>query len=210
MTVHPQITPHFPACILVDPLTLPNSTCITRLHLTSPHPILSPAGDETAADDLATAQESFAAAGGYDAEKRITNVLTGLGFRMDQFHRACTEFSGGWQMRIALARLLLGPAGQGAVDGTGGLLLLDEPTNHLDAAACKWLGQFLRSATGPQTSVVLVSHDEALIEDACNHIVEVRGKKLHHYVGGYKKFLELRALREAQARAGEAIPRSIP
>ncbi|GLC40935.1 hypothetical protein PLESTB_000965000 [Pleodorina starrii] len=157
-------------------------------------------GDTSAATRLATAQEAWEAAGGPESERTITHVLTGLGFRPDQFHRRCSEFSGGWQMRIALARLLLGPAGQGG-GGSGALLLLDEPTNHLDSAACKWLGNFLRNGVPPSTSVVLVSHDEALLESACNRIVEVRGRQLHHYVGGFKKFLEQRAAREAQARA---------
>lgn len=111
------------------------------------------------------------AAGGPDVDKRITNVLTGLGFRQDQFHAPASTFSGGWQMRIALARMLLGPAGQAAAQGlAGGLLLLDEPTNHLDAAAIKWLGGFLRSSGG---TLVVVSHDEGLLQDVCTHIVEV-------------------------------------
>ncbi|GIL85713.1 hypothetical protein Vretimale_13175 [Volvox reticuliferus] len=158
------------------------------------------AGDTAAAGRLAAAQEAWEQAGGPESDRTITHVLTGLGFRPDQFHRRCSEFSGGWQMRIALARLLLGPAGQGG-SGSGALLLLDEPTNHLDSAACKWLGNFLRTGVPPTTSVVLVSHDEALLESACDRIVEVRGQQLHHYVGGFRKFLEQRAAREAQARA---------
>ncbi|KAG2502022.1 hypothetical protein HYH03_000516 [Edaphochlamys debaryana] len=158
------------------------------------------AGDAAAAERLASAHEAWEAAGGPESERTITNVLTGLGFRQDQFHKRCSEFSGGWQMRIALARLLLGPAGQGGT-GNGALLLLDEPTNHLDSAACKWLGNYLRNGVPPTTSVVLVSHDEALLESACDRIVEVRGKTLNHYVGGFKKFLDQRAAREAQARA---------
>ncbi|GLI70270.1 hypothetical protein VaNZ11_015202 [Volvox africanus] len=158
------------------------------------------AGDTAAAGRLAAAQDAWEQAGGPESERTVTNVLTGLGFRPDQFYRRCSEFSGGWQMRIALARLLLGPAGQGG-GGSGALLLLDEPTNHLDSAACKWLGNFLRNGVPPSTSVVLVSHDEALLESACDRIVEVRGQQLHHYVGGFRKFLEQRAAREVQARA---------
>ncbi|EFJ53175.1 hypothetical protein VOLCADRAFT_102793 [Volvox carteri f. nagariensis] len=158
------------------------------------------AGDTSAAARLAAAQDAWEQAGGPESERTITAVLTGLGFRREQFHKRCSEFSGGWQMRIALARLLLGPAGQGG-SGAGALLLLDEPTNHLDSAACKWLGNFLRTGVPPTTSVVLVSHDEALLESACDRIVEVRGRQLHGYVGGFRKFLEQRAAREAQARA---------
>ncbi|KAG2439392.1 hypothetical protein HXX76_004749 [Chlamydomonas incerta] len=157
-------------------------------------------GDAAAAERLAVAQEAWEMAGGPESERTITNVLTGLGFKPEQFHKRCSEFSGGWQMRIALARLLLGPAGQGG-NGTGALLLLDEPTNHLDSAACKWLGDFLRKGVPPSTSVVLVSHDEALLDAACNRIVEVRGRTLNHYAGNFKQFLAQREAREAAARA---------
>ena len=111
----------------------------------------------------------------YDADKRIANVLTGLGFKQSDWTKLCSEFSGGWQvkeggfgahaviapwaagimqpqaqMRIALARLLLGPAGQSAASaaGSAGVLFLDEPTNHLDRAACRWLGTFLQTSSG--------------------------------------------------------------
>ncbi len=88
-----------------------------------------------------------------------------------QFHVPASQFSGGWQMRIALARLLLGEAGQAAASGLkGGLMLLDEPTNHLDSAAIRWLGGFLRQSGG---TLVVVSHDEALLDDVCDHIAEV-------------------------------------
>lgn len=147
------------------------------------------AGDPTAAQSLADAHEAFEAAGGYDADRRIGVVLDGLGFSREQWEWGCERFSGGWQMRIALAKLLLSPAGQAAYgsstggDAGGGLLLLDEPTNHLDTGAVKWLAGFLASSGG---SLVLVSHDEALLEGACDRIVEVRGRRLHHYVGSYK------------------------
>ena len=174
------------------------------------------AGDPAAGDMLIDAQEAFEAAGGYDADRRIGTVLDGLGFRRDQWDWSCADFSGGWQMRIALARLLLSPAGQAATAGTptrggrsnssssgssGGLLVLDEPTNHLDAAAIKWLAQFLANSGG---SLVLVSHDEVLLEGACDRMVEIRGRQLHHYVGSYSKFLELREERASLAAATAA------
>lgn len=163
-------------------------------------------GEATAAQQLADAQEAFEAAGGYDADRRIGMVLDGLGFRREQWDWSCERFSGGWQMRIALARMLLSPAGQtatgsGAGDAGGGLLLLDEPTNHLDAAAVSWLASFLASSGG---SLVLVSHDEALLQGACDRIVEVRGRRLHHYVGSYRKFLEQREERATLAAATAA------
>lgn len=85
------------------------------------------AGEAKAADALASAEAAYASAGGFDADKRIANVLTGLGFKQPDWVRPASAFSGGWQMRLALARLLLGPAGQSAADGgNDGLLLLDE------------------------------------------------------------------------------------
>lgn len=116
-----------------------------------------------AAEALAAAQTEFEAVGGYEADKRISNVLSGLGFKQQDFHALASSFSGGWQMRIALARTLLSPAGD-AARGAGrapGLLMLDEPTNHLDNAACAWLADFLSSSGG---TVLLVSHDETLLE----------------------------------------------
>ncbi|KAL6751554.1 P-loop containing nucleoside triphosphate hydrolase protein [Haematococcus lacustris] len=183
------------------------------------------AGDPTAAERLARAQDAVALAGGADVDRRIANVLTGLGFRHDQFHVSASQFSGGWQMRIALARLLLGEAGQAAAAGKVACLpaylpaCRDEPTNHLDSSAIRWLGNFLRTSGG---TLVVVSHDEALLEDVCDHIVEqlgraqqeaaagqgragqVRGKKLHAYTGTYSHFMEQRALRDAQALATAA------
>ena len=145
-------------------------------------------GDPTAGDLLADANDAYEAAGGPTADRKIANVLTGLGFSIPQYDKKCSEFSGGWQMRIALARLLLSPAGQSATsNGGGGLLLLDEPTNHLDSAAIRWLGQFLKNSSG---TFIIVSHDEQLLQDSCNYIVEVRGKKLHHFPGTFSKFIE--------------------
>ncbi|GAX72848.1 hypothetical protein CEUSTIGMA_g303.t1 [Chlamydomonas eustigma] len=156
-------------------------------------------GDPMAGELLTQANDAYEAAGGPTADKKIANVLTGLGFSFAQYDKKCSEFSGGWQMRIALARLLLSPAGQSATsNGGGGLLLLDEPTNHLDSAAIRWLGSFLKASSG---TFIIVSHDEQLLQEACDHIVEVRGKKLHQFTGSYKKFLEQRAERDAQLTA---------
>ncbi|GFR43392.1 hypothetical protein Agub_g4469 [Astrephomene gubernaculifera] len=161
------------------------------------------AGDPSAATRLAAAQERWEAAGGPSADRTISQVLGGLGFAPGQFHRPCSEFSGGWQMRIALARLLLGPAGQGA-GGGGSLLLLDEPTNHLDRSACQWLSSHLSFGLPPSASLLLVSHDEGLLQAVCERVVEVRGGRLHAYVGRYDSFLRQRTEREAQARAEAA------
>lgn len=82
------------------------------------------AGEPRAAEALQEAQAAFEAAGGYDADKRIANVLAGLGFKQEEMQKPASEFSGGWQMRIALARTLLSPAGESSLSGGGGILLL--------------------------------------------------------------------------------------
>jgi len=89
---------------------------------------------EEALDKLADAQEKFEVMGGYEQEQMVESVLKGLGFEPEDSDKLCSDFSGGWQMRIALARLLLSKPS---------LLLLDEPSNHLDSAARDWLGKYV-------------------------------------------------------------------
>lgn len=147
-----------------------------------------------AADVLMDCYAEFEAAGGNDAEKRIAAVLDGLGFSRKQWDFKCDNLSGGWQMRVALARLLLSPAGS----EENGLLLLDEPTNHLDEISKKWLADWIKKS--PNTTVI-VSHEESLLDGACSHIMEVRAKGLHWYVGNYSKFLQDRDERVRVAQA---------
>ena len=118
---------------------------------------------------LAEASVEFEAAGGYTVEQKIANVLKGLGFIESDYDRLCSEFSGGWQMRIALARLLLSEPD---------LLILDEPTNHLDKGARDWLGQYLSRYAG---TLLLVSHDVGILESAVTSIAEVRAGKIELY-----------------------------
>ena len=146
------------------------------------------------ADALMDALAEFDMAGGYEAEKRISNVLDGLGFARTQWDAKCDDLSGGWQMRVALARLLLSPAGS----GDSGLLLLDEPTNHLDEAAKSWLARWIKDS--PCTTVI-VSHEQELMDGACDHVAEVRGRGLHWYTGNFAAFLEARDERIAVAKA---------
>ena len=157
-------------------------------------------GDANAASMLVAANDAFEAVGGNTVERRVADVLTGLGFAKEAWDRPCAALSGGWQMRVALARLLLSPAGDSRNSGiTGGFLLLDEPTNHLDAQAKEWLAGWLRAYSG---TVLLVSHDEALLDKGVDRLVEVRGSRLHGYSGNYAKFLEERKQRrEVAARA---------
>lgn len=114
-----------------------------------------------AMERLSETEAAFGAAGGYDSDKLVANVLRGLGFQDADHDRACSEFSGGWRMRIALARLLL---------SSPELLLLDEPSNHLDSSAKRWLGNYLKAYDG---TLLLVSHDESILEAAVSSIAEV-------------------------------------
>jgi ATP-binding cassette, subfamily F, member 3 len=119
--------------------------------------------------ELEQASVEFEAAGGYTVEQKIANVLKGLGFIEEDYDRYCAEFSGGWQMRIALARLLLSEPD---------LLLLDEPTNHLDKGARDWLGDFLSNYDG---TLLVVSHDTILLQKAVSSIAEVRSGSVELY-----------------------------
>ena len=138
------------------------------------------------AEKLDNAMEAFRLAGGFSEEEKIGSVLHGLGFTPQTWHNTCDTFSGGWQMRIALARLLLSEPD---------IALLDEPTNHLDMLARSWLAGFL--ARAPFTTVI-VSHDRHLLDRVARRIVEVRSRKLHHYTGNFTRFLSERQLRISQ------------
>ena len=145
------------------------------------------AGGDTSEEVLnaqADALAEFEAAGGYNVDEKIASVLTGLGFEQKDFKKSCTEFSGGWQMKIALARLLLSEPD---------MLLLDEPTNHLDAKAKAWLGKYLSAYEG---TVVIVTHEESLLNSAqLTQVVEVRDQMANLFRGSYGKFLEERVQR---------------
>ena len=145
---------------------------------------------EEALEALATAQEDFENLGGYEVEQLVDTVLKGLGFEPEDSDRLCSDFSGGWQMRIALARLLLSKPS---------LLLLDEPSNHLDSSARDWLGKYIASYDG---SVVLVSHDVELMDAGVNSIAEITGNTLIEYRScSYGKYLEEKEFRAKSAQA---------
>ena len=124
---------------------------------------------DEALTEFESASEEYEAAGGYTVEQKIGGVLKGLGFLEEDYDRKCSEFSGGWQMRIALARLLLSEPD---------LLILDEPTNHLDAGARNWLGTFLANY---ESTLIVVSHDESLLQAAVSSIAEVKAGRLELY-----------------------------
>jgi ATPase subunit of ABC transporter with duplicated ATPase domains len=160
------------------------------------------AGAKGAESAFLAAQERWEAMGGNSVERRVADVLSGLGFAREAWDRPCAALSGGWQMRVALARLLLSPAGDAAKEGiTGGFLLLDEPTNHLDAAAKEYLRGWLQRYRG---TALIVSHDEQLLERGVDRLVEVRAARLHGYSGNYARFLSERAERRKVAAAAAA------
>ncbi|MDR1357938.1 MAG: ATP-binding cassette domain-containing protein [Coriobacteriales bacterium] len=129
----------------------------------------------------------FENAGGWQLESDASAVLAGLGFKPEDATRAVSEFSGGWQMRIALARLLF---------ARPDLLLLDEPTNHLDLESVRWLESFLRSYEG---AVVVVSHDRAFIDGMISRVWNIENARLQLYKGNYSAFEAARE-RERQLR----------
>ena len=141
-------------------------------------------------------QDRFERLGGYELESRARAILAGLGFPIEDFDKPATEFSGGWQMRIALSKLLLRHPD---------LLLLDEPTNHLDLESVKWLESFLAGYDG---AVLLVSHDRAFMDACVSHVAALENRSLMTYSGNYSAYLkqrednleQLRAKRAAQER----------
>ncbi|WP_018675716.1 ABC-F family ATP-binding cassette domain-containing protein [Riemerella columbina] len=116
----------------------------------------------------------------YNLEGDMEKVLLGLGFKAADFHKITDEFSGGWRMRIELAKLLL---------QKNDVMLLDEPTNHLDMESIIWLENFLKDYSG---AIVLVSHDKQFMTAVCNRTFDINNKKIDDYKANYTKYLELR------------------
>ncbi|HAX44012.1 MAG TPA: ABC-F family ATP-binding cassette domain-containing protein [Bryobacteraceae bacterium] len=139
-----------------------------------------PASEEyaEAADRYASLDSHFRNLDGYSLEAKVGTVLTGLGFPKDDWGRRTEHFSGGWQMRIALAKLLLQQPD---------LLLLDEPTNHLDLEARNWLEEYL---TSYPNAFVLISHDRYFLDVTVRKIAELWNRGLHFYTGNYEKYLK--------------------
>jgi ATP-binding cassette, subfamily F, member 3 len=129
--------------------------------------------------------EQYHIMGGDTMQADAERVLTGLGFQQKDLNRLTDEFSGGWQMRIELAKMLL---------SRPNFLLLDEPTNHLDIESIMWLENFLVDYPG---SVVLVSHDKQFLNNVTNRTVEIELGKIHDYKANYEKYIELRAERRS-------------
>jgi ATP-binding cassette subfamily F protein 3 len=146
-------------------------------------------GSDDVLDRYAAAQAEFRTLGGASVDARIATVLHGLGFAQGDRDRMTDDFSGGWQMRIALAKILVAEPS---------LLLLDEPTNHIDLAAREWLETYLSRYNG---TVVITSHDSAFLDAVVTRIAALEDGVLTPYVGNYSAYLKLK---ERQARAAEA------
>ncbi|GAB4241886.1 MAG: ABC-F family ATP-binding cassette domain-containing protein [Ekhidna sp.] len=143
-------------------------------------------------DKLTKLQERFEAEEGYTLQSRAEEILEGIGFKTSDLSRPLSEFSGGWRMRVMLAKLLLEKPN---------LLMLDEPTNHLDLPSIQWIEEYLQSYEG---AYIIVSHDREFLNRTVNKIVEVTQADLHVYPGDYDNYEEEKALRnELQQNAYE-------
>ncbi len=154
---------------------------------------LDPSSNEYAkvADRYHRIETEFQRSDGYSLEAQVGAVLNGLGFSREDARRSVEEFSGGWQMRVGLAKLLLRKPN---------LLLLDEPTNHLDLEARNWLEEYLNNYP---FAYVLVSHDRYFLDVTVDRILEIWNRRTHFYTGNYDRYLEQKAERRAQLEASQ-------
>ena len=143
-------------------------------------------------DEYGHVQDRFERLGGYELESNARQILAGLGFPVADFDKPCAEFSGGWQMRIALAKLFLRHPD---------VLLLDEPTNHLDLESVQWLRGFIASYEG---AVLIVSHDRAFMDACVDHVAAIENRRITTYTGNYSAYLKQREDNLEQMRAKRA------
>ncbi|XP_013210506.2 ATP-binding cassette sub-family F member 1 isoform X2 [Microtus ochrogaster] len=136
-------------------------------------------GDDTAAERLEKVYEELRATGAASAEAKARRILAGLGFDPEMQNRPTQKFSGGWRMRVSLARALF-------MEPT--LLMLDEPTNHLDLNAVIWLNNYLQ---GWRKTLLIVSHDQGFLDDVCTDIIHLDAQRLHYYRGNYMTFKKM-------------------
>ncbi len=149
-------------------------------------------GDETLAHDYSEKLHELEVLGGYDIHHKTEEILQGLGFTNENLHKPYKLFSGGWRMRVLLAKMILMHPD---------VLLLDEPTNHLDLPSIEWLEKYLQHYQG---AVVMVSHDRYFLDRMVNKVVELYQQKLHFYTGNYSYYETEKALRvDMQQKAYE-------
>jgi len=139
---------------------------------------------ESLLNKLHIAQEKYEAMDGYSCQPKSERILEGLGFSTEELSRPLNSFSGGWRMRVMLAKILL---------TSPDLLLLDEPTNHLDLPSIKWLEEYLDTYKG---AVIIVSHDRYFLDSIVEKIADVRNKKINLYNGNYSFYLEEKELQD--------------
>jgi ATP-binding cassette subfamily F protein 3 len=153
---------------------------------------LEKTGDETLAHDYSEKLHELEILGGYDIHHKTEEILQGLGFSNESLHKPYKNFSGGWRMRVLLAKMILMHPD---------VLLLDEPTNHLDLPSIEWLEKYLKNYQG---AVVMVSHDRYFLDRMVNKVVELYQQKLHFYTGNYSYYETEKALRvDIQQKAYE-------
>ncbi|MBP6385183.1 MAG: ABC-F family ATP-binding cassette domain-containing protein [Pseudarcicella sp.] len=140
--------------------------------------------EEKDIDKLAKLQDEFEGLGGYTIQSRSEEILEGLGFTTEELQRPLRLFSGGWRMRVMLAKLLLQKPS---------LLMLDEPTNHLDLPSIQWVEKYINDYEG---AIIVVSHDRFFLDNTVNTIAEVSGAKINVYSGNYTFYLEEKELRD--------------
>lgn len=145
--------------------------------------------DEATLNELGRLQSAFEHLGGYDMEHRAAAALAGLGFQEEVYRKSIGEFSGGWQMRACMAKVLLGEPD---------ILLLDEPSNYLDIPAVEWLQRKLKNYEG---TLLLISHDRFLLNSLTDITLEINGGKITRYPGNYTYYVQERAGRRIQAEA---------
>jgi len=145
-----------------------------------------PANNEPLIRKLGELEHQYSQLGGYELEHQAKKILSGLGFSESDFQRSIVSFSGGWRMRVYLARILLQQPD---------LLLLDEPTNHLDLPSLEWIENYLRTFTG---SMIIVSHDRFFIDRLAQEIAELQLGRLTVYSGNYRFYEKQKALNEEQ------------
>jgi ATP-binding cassette subfamily F protein 3 len=143
-------------------------------------------------EEYGHAQDRFEHAGGYELESHARAILCGLGFPVEDLDKPARDFSGGWQMRISLSKLLLSHPD---------LLMLDEPTNHLDLESVQWLETFLSNYDG---AVLLVSHDRSFMDACVSHVAALENRRLTTYVGNYTAYLKQRSDNLDQLKAKRA------
>ena len=139
---------------------------------------------EKLVNKLSTLQEKYESLGGYTIQSQAEEILEGVGFKTSDLHRPLSEFSGGWRMRVMLAKLLLEKPS---------ILMLDEPTNHLDLPSIQWVENYLRNYEG---AVIIVSHDKIFLDNTIKKTIEVSNGKLNSFTGNYSFYLSEKELRD--------------